>query len=87
MTSAELAYAEKCLQQKWHDLVIEEQKGTPLPVLERLFHEYMLAVEEYTICVEKQSSETDAIIHTDYSPLAKSNSACATASGASNSTR
>jgi hypothetical protein len=85
MTSAELEYAQKRLQQKWHDLVIEEQKGTPLPVLERLFNEYMLAVEEYNICVDKQNSETDTVVHRDYSPLIKSNSACATASGASKS--
>jgi len=86
MTSVELEYAEKRLQQKWHDLVIEEQKGAPLPVLERLFNDYMLAAEEYNSCVDKQSSGTATVVHRDYSPLIKSSSACATASGASKST-
>lgn len=53
MTSIELEYAEKRMQQKWHDLVMEEQKGTPQSVLERMFNAYMLTVEEYNRCYEE----------------------------------
>ena len=52
MTSVELEYAEKRMRQKWHDLVMEEQRGASVPMLERMFNAYMLAVEEYNRCVE-----------------------------------
>ena len=52
MTSVELEYAEKRMQQKWHDLVMEEQRGASVQMLERMFNGYMLAVEEYNRCVE-----------------------------------
>ncbi len=52
MTSVEVEYAEKRMRQRWRDLVMEEQRGTSLPVLERMFNAYMLAVEEYNHCVE-----------------------------------
>jgi len=50
-SSIELEYAEKRMQQKWRDLVMEEQRGAALPVLERMLNAYMLAVEEYNHCV------------------------------------
>ncbi len=43
----ELEYAEMRMQQKWYDLVMAEQKGATIAVLERLYNLYMLAVEEY----------------------------------------
>ncbi len=52
MTSVELEYAEKRMRQKWHDLVMEEQRGASVPMLERMFNAYMLSVEEYNRCVE-----------------------------------
>jgi len=55
MISAELEYAEKRMRQKWHDLVMEEQRGASVPMLERMFNAYMLAVEEYNRCVELYS--------------------------------
>ena len=57
MTSVELEYAEKRMRQKWHDLVMEEQRGASVPMLERMFNAYMLAVEEYNHCVELYASQ------------------------------
>jgi len=53
MTAVELEYAEKRMRQKWHDLVLEEQRGASMQVLERMFNAYMLAVEEYNRCLER----------------------------------
>ncbi|GAC1566027.1 MAG: hypothetical protein NVS4B11_34810 [Ktedonobacteraceae bacterium] len=53
MTSVELEYAEKRMRQKWHDLVMEEQRGASVQVLERMFNAYMLAVEKYNRCAEQ----------------------------------
>jgi len=50
MTSTELEYAEKRMQQKWYDLVMAEQQGGSVPVLERMYNAYILAVEEYNRC-------------------------------------
>jgi hypothetical protein len=50
MTPTELEYVETRMQQKWYDLVMAEQKGTAVPVLERMYNAYMLAVEEYNRC-------------------------------------
>lgn len=47
MTSTELEYAERRMQQKWYDLVTAEQQGTAPQTLERMFNAYMLAVEDY----------------------------------------
>lgn len=52
MGSTQLEYAEKRMKQKWFDLAMAEQKGTPMPTLERMYNAYMLAVEEYNLCVE-----------------------------------
>jgi len=57
MTSVELEYAEKRMRQKWHDLVMEEQRGASVSMLERMFNAYMLAVEEYNRCVELYSPQ------------------------------
>jgi hypothetical protein len=51
MTSQELEYAERRIQQKWYDLVMAEQQGATVQVLERLYTAYTLAVEEYNRCV------------------------------------
>lgn len=57
MASVELEYAEKRMRQKWHDLVMEEQRGASVPMLERMFNAYMLAVEEYNRCIELYSPQ------------------------------
>jgi hypothetical protein len=57
MTSTELEYAEKRMQQKWHDLVMAEQKGAAVQVLERMYNAYMLAVEEYNRCSSEYQRE------------------------------
>ena len=51
-------YAEKRMRQKWHDLVMEEQRGASMQVLERMFNAYMLALEDYNRCVEIAQQET-----------------------------
>lgn len=57
MTPAELEYAEKRMRQKWYDLVMAEQQGASVPMLERMYNAYILAVEEYNRCSGQQQSE------------------------------
>jgi len=59
MTSTQLEYAEKRMQQKWHDLIMAEQKGASKPVLERMYNAYMLAVEDYNRCSAAASLEQE----------------------------
>lgn len=47
MTSAQLEYAQKRMQEKWYALAMAEQRGAAVPVLERLYNAYVLAMEEY----------------------------------------
>ena len=58
----DIEYAEKRMRQKWHDLVVEEQKGASMQVLERMFNAYMLALEEYNRCVEV-AQQDDSVEH------------------------
>ena len=52
---SELEYAQKRMQQKWFDLVMAEQRGVALPVLERMYSAYVLAMEEFNRrCAECQ---------------------------------
>jgi hypothetical protein len=60
MISTELEYAEKRMRQKWYDLVMAEQKGASMPVLERMYNAYMLAVEEYNRCSATASAEAES---------------------------
>ncbi|MGB8348452.1 MAG: hypothetical protein WCD86_26460 [Ktedonobacteraceae bacterium] len=62
MSRAQLEHAEERMQQKWYDLVMAEQRGTPTQALERLYNAYMLAVEEYNCCQEttQRRQEQDA---------------------------
>lgn len=53
----ELEYAEKRMQQKWYDLVLAEQQGSPMQALERCYTAYMLAVETYNRCVAEQQDQ------------------------------
>ena len=47
MAATQLERAGQRMQQRWYDLVKAEQNGAAVPVLERLYTFYMLAVEEY----------------------------------------
>lgn len=47
MTRAQLESAEQRMQQQWHDLVMAEQAGKPLEVLEQMYDSYILLAEEY----------------------------------------
>ncbi len=48
MTGAQLKSAEQRMQQQWHDLVMAEQAGKPLDILEQMYDSYILLAEEYT---------------------------------------
>ncbi len=56
-TLAKLEYAEKRVQQKWYDLVMAEQQGASEKVLERMYHSYILALEEYNRCSSEYQRE------------------------------
>ena len=57
MTLAELQYAEKRMQQQWHDLVMAEQEGASLQALEQMYDSYILLLEEYNCCSEAYQRE------------------------------
>jgi hypothetical protein len=57
MTLAQLESAQKRMQQKWYDLAMAEQRGVALPVLERMYNAYVLAMEEYNRRSEEYQRE------------------------------
>lgn len=59
MTLQELENAEKNMQQQWHDLVMAEQQGAALDVLEQMYDTYILLAEEYNRCSEAFQREQD----------------------------
>ena len=50
MTLVELECAEKAMQQQWYELVMAEQQGSSLEVLEQMYDTYILLAEEYNRC-------------------------------------
>jgi hypothetical protein len=58
MTLAELERAQKTMQQQWYDLVMAEQQGSLLDVLEHMYDTYILLAEEYNRCCEQSASLT-----------------------------
>ena len=58
MTLAELEYAEKRMQQQWHDLVMAEQEGASLQLLEQMYDSYILFLEDYNRCSEAYQRES-----------------------------
>ena len=58
MTLAELECAEKRMQQQWHDLVMAEQEGASLQMLEQMYDSYILFLEEYNRCSEAYQRES-----------------------------
>lgn len=57
MTLAQLESAQKRMQQKWYELAMAEQRGDALPVLERMYNAYVLAMEEYNRRSEEYQRE------------------------------
>lgn len=63
MASKELEFAEKRMQQKWYDLVMAEQQGAAVQVLERMYNSYVLAVEVYNHCLaDEQRRKTQPLV-------------------------
>jgi len=60
MTQSELEHAQKAMQQQWYDLVMAEQQGSSLDVLERMYDTYILLAEEYNRCHEASQQERQA---------------------------
>ena len=60
MTLAQLEYAQERMQQKWYELAMAEQRGVALPVLERMYNAYVLAMEEYNCRKEEYQREMQA---------------------------
>ena len=60
MTLAQLEHAQKRMQQKWYDLVMAEQQGASVQVLERMYNSYVLAMEEYNRCSDEYQRECQA---------------------------
>lgn len=60
MTSSELNRAEKAMQQQWFDLVMAEQQGNSLEVLEQMYDNYILLAEEYNRSCETLHQEKQA---------------------------
>ena len=62
MTLAELERAQKTMQQQWYDLVMAEQQGSSLEVLEQMYDSYILLAEEYNRCCEAFQRENLAAL-------------------------
>ncbi len=60
MSLTELERAEKHMQQQWYDLVMAEQQGSSLEVLEQMYDTYILLAEEYNRCYEANQQENEA---------------------------
>jgi len=60
MTQTDLEHAQKAMQQQWYDLVMAEQQGSSLDVLEHMYDTYILLAEEYNRCCEASQQERKA---------------------------
>ena len=60
MTQSDLDHAQKVMQQQWYDLVMAEQQGSSLDVLENMYDIYILLAEEYNRCYEASQQEHKA---------------------------
>jgi hypothetical protein len=43
------------MQRRWFDLAIAEQRGQPMPVLERMYDTYLRALDEY-VALQRRTS-------------------------------
>ncbi len=73
MTLAQLEHAQKRMQQKWYDLVMAEQQGASIQVLERMYNSYVLAMEEYNRCSTEHQRECQ--IESDPIPVTQNKTA------------
>ncbi len=73
MTLAQLEHAQKRMQQKWYDLVMAEQQGASVQVLERMYNSYVLAMEEYNRCSAEHQRECQ--IESDPIPVTQNKTA------------
>jgi hypothetical protein len=60
MTQSELERAQEAMQQQWYDLVMAEQQGSSLDVLEHMYDTYILLAEEYNRCYKASQQERKA---------------------------
>ena len=60
MTPSEITSSEQRMQQKWHDLIMAEQKGASMPILEQMYNAYLVAVEEYNRSLIHPTSTSQA---------------------------
>ncbi len=72
MSLTELERAEKHMQQQWYDLVMAEQQGNSLEVLEQMYDTYILLVEEYNRCYEEYQQENQVGLRVASAPKRKS---------------
>jgi hypothetical protein len=68
MTQTDLEHAQKAMQQQWYDLVMAEQQGSTLDVLERMYDNYILLAEEYNRCYEASQKENQPALRTSSAP-------------------
>jgi len=54
--SAQLQSAEQRMQRRWFDLAMAEQRGQPMPVLERMYDTYLRALDEYVVLQRRTSA-------------------------------
>ena len=69
MTLAELERAEETMQQQWYELVMAEQQGSSLEVLEQMYDTYILLAEEYNRCCEAFQPENQARLRVASPPI------------------
>jgi hypothetical protein len=50
-----LASAEKTMQRRWYALVLAEQEGQPVEMLERLYRSYERAVERFVRLAQEEA--------------------------------
>jgi hypothetical protein len=64
MTQTDLEHAQKAMQQQWYELVMAEQQGSSLDVLEHMYDTYILLAEEYNRCREASQQENQPALRT-----------------------
>ena len=64
MTHTKLEHAQKAMQQQWYELIMAEQEGSSLDVLEHMYDTYILLAEEYNRCCEASQQENQPALRT-----------------------
>jgi len=54
MMRTDLERAERRMQRKWFDLAMAEERCQPAHVLERMYQQYLAAMDEYERCLDRQ---------------------------------